>query len=220
MIDRRVGCGIVVVCFFASTLISAVLLWGAGKVVAFLLTALGSVVVTVGLAKLAETERDALRAERAALWRAIEVWQREAQSAQAEVERLKKDIVAVLAAASKQIEKTEKAQAELGRAAEAEAERDALRGEAERLRAEVGKLHRLLQRADALLDPDDPAQAPVWTETNEILSRCSDANERAEKAEAALLEIRDRRCSPGEVSAVWMRMRAASTLADGDYVQT
>jgi hypothetical protein len=62
------------------------------------------------------------------------------------------------------------------------------RDERDALRVEVGKLHRLLQRADALLDPEDPVQVPVWTETNEILSRCSDANERADKAEAAHAE--------------------------------
>lgn len=52
--SHRVGCAIAVLLLLCSALVSALLIWGAVKLAAFLFTALGAVVVTVGLAKQSE----------------------------------------------------------------------------------------------------------------------------------------------------------------------
>ena len=54
MISHRAGCALVLVCLLASALVMGLLLWGAAKLVAFGLVALGAVGVTVGLAGLGE----------------------------------------------------------------------------------------------------------------------------------------------------------------------
>jgi len=54
VITHRVGCALVLVCLLASALVMGLLLWGAAKLVAFGLVALGAVGVTVGLARQSE----------------------------------------------------------------------------------------------------------------------------------------------------------------------
>jgi small-conductance mechanosensitive channel len=54
MISHRIGCVVAILLMLASALVMGLLLWGAVELVAGLLTALGAVGVTVGLAKQAE----------------------------------------------------------------------------------------------------------------------------------------------------------------------
>jgi len=72
---------------------------------------------------------------------------------------------------------------------EKDIEIEKLHEENARLRVEVGKLHRLLQRADALVGPNED---PEIDEVHEILVKCSDANERAEAAEAEVARLAGR----------------------------
>lgn len=112
--------------------------------------------------------------------------------------------------------------------AEAETSYEAFKGSSEAnrlrleyaaLRAEVERLHLLLQRAEALLDPEDPQQEPTLAEVRAVLEGCekreSDLEAEVERLKGLPAVVK--RCCPDCCQHCYDTAIEAQEIMSGDY---